>query len=355
MRRLMFSVLLLAAVVGAVNIGRVITAGDKPKVPEPRAVQPRPAAQPAAAPQAANSNEGEENSKPKEKRSPEDAAIRAIGKSLVDAYQQHDAKAFAALFTANGEYVDENEALFHGREEIENEFAAFFKANPDTSILVQLEAARPIAPGVVKVPGGTSFRRTAADQPAKGRCSLVCVKEGEHWRIASLREVAQNDEASHHEQLRALEWMLGEWVSEGQRSEIHFSCHWDRHRNFLIRDFLIRTAEGTAISGTQRIGYDPVSDHLKTWIFDSDGGFSDGYFQREGANWVLHTSGITAGGQMAAGTEIFTPIDEHHIAWDSVDRFVGGTRIADSGKTTIVRKPPAPAPASAPRPKQPSE
>src|SRR5438270_9840159 len=29
-------------------------------------------------------------------------------------------------------------------------------------------------------------------------------------------------------------------------------------------------------TGTQRIGYDPLTGHLKAWIFDSAGGYADG-------------------------------------------------------------------------------
>ena len=71
---------------------------------------------------------------------------------------------------------------------------------------------------------------------------------------------------------------------------------------------------------------------------------------------MLQSSGVTADGHMAAGTTAFTPIDDHRIVWEAADRIVGGERMADTGKMTIVRKPPAPTPRASQdnRPKTPA-
>src|SRR5438270_7254961 len=95
-------------------------------------------------------------------------------------------------------------------------------------------------------------------------------------------------------------------------------------------------------TGTQRIGYDPLTGHLKSWVFDSAGGYADGYFHREGESWIEQSSGVTSDGRMASGTNIFMPVDKHRMSWQAVDRVIGGERIADLDAVTIVRKPPAP-------------
>ena len=268
MHRMLVSVSLLSVLSLAIGTLHCVTADDKPKGKD----------SPAAA-----------------KPSPEDAAIRAVGEALALAYQKHDAKAFAAVFTAEGEFVDDTETLFQGREAIEKEFAAFFKANPETTIGVTFGAIRPIAPGVVKVQGTTAFRLKPSDQPVAGNCSLVCTKDGTHWLIASLHETEAKAVLTHHDYVSQVEWMVGEWINEGQRAEIHFSCRWDKSGNFLLRDFEIQAGNQKVISGTQRIGYDPVSGHLKVWTFDSDGGYSDGYLRQEEKAWILHflPSGVT--------------------------------------------------------------
>ena len=65
--------------------------------------------------------------------------------------------------------------------------------------------------------------------------------------------------SSHHDQVAQLDWLVGEWIDEGPQSHVHFSCRWDESGNFPICDFSVRIAGRKAWSGTQRIGYDPLS------------------------------------------------------------------------------------------------
>ncbi|HLJ12254.1 MAG TPA: SgcJ/EcaC family oxidoreductase [Planctomycetaceae bacterium] len=308
-------------------------AGQAAKTPAKSGAKTAPAkAAPAEAPPAAAP-----------KASPEEQTARLIGQTLVKIYNQRDGKAFSALFTPDGEYVDEKGFVFHGRKAIEDEFTAFFKSNPETTIDVELTSMRSIAAGLLAADGATHFRRAKSEPAVVGRCSFVAAKDGAKWLIASLREVeAAGNQLSHHEQVQQLSWLIGEWIDEGSSSHVHFSCRWDESQNFLLRDFAVHVAGQKAITGTQRIGYDPITGHLKTWIFDSGGGYGDGYFHREGDSWVLHTSGVTSDGRMASGTNIFTRIDDHRMSWEGVDRVVGGERVPDIVKVTIVRKPPTP-------------
>jgi uncharacterized protein (TIGR02246 family) len=294
---------------------------------EPSAKTPDPKTAPAATP----------------KRSPDEEAVLLTGAALVKAYNARDSQAFAGVFTADGEYVDEKGAVYHGRKALESEFDGFFKANPETSIEVAFVSTRAIAPGIIAADGTTRFTRAKSEPPVAGRCSLVCTKEGGKWLIASLREVEAADEhTSHHEQVRQLEFMLGDWIDEGAGSHVHFTCRWDEGQNFLLRDFAVVFAGQKTMTGTQRIGYDPLTGHLKAWIFDSAGGYADGYFHSEGEKWILQTSGVTSDGRMASGTQIFARDEKHRMSWQAVDYVIGGERIPDIPKVTIVRKPPTP-------------
>ncbi len=276
------------------------------------------------------------------KRSPDEEAVVQIGADLAKAYNDRSGKAFAAIFTADGEFVDEKGAIFHGRQAIEDEFAAFFKAHPETSIEVELVSTRGIAPSIIAADGITRLMRSKAEPPIAGRCGLVCTKDGGKWMLASLRESpAAEEHTANHEHVRQLEFLVGEWVNEGPQSRVHFACRWDEGLNFLLRDFAVHVAGQKTMTGTQRIGFDPLTGHLKAWIFDSAGGYADGFFHREGASWVLQTSGVTADGHMAAGTQVFTPLDKHRLSWQPVNYVIGGEQVADIPKVTIVRKPPA--------------
>jgi uncharacterized protein (TIGR02246 family) len=277
------------------------------------------------------------------KRSPDEEAVIQAGAALAKAFNQHDGKTFAAVFTADGEYVDEKWEVYHGRKAIEDDSAAVFKTNPEAGIEVQLVSTRVIAPGIIAADGVTRFIKAKGEPPVAGRCSLFFTKDGGKWLIASLRETQTADEqASHHEQVKQLEFLVGEWLNQGGHSDVHFTCRWDEGLNFLLRDFAVHVAGQKTMTGTQRIGYDPLTGHLKAWIFDSAGGYADGYFHREGETWILQTSGVTADGRMASGTQIFGQIDKHRLSWQPVDYVIGGERMSDTPQVTIVRKPPTP-------------
>jgi len=270
--------------------------------------------------------------------------VQELGARIAKAFNHGDAAAFAASFTAEGEYIDERGGAFHGRRAIEAEFSELFAAHAGTKIQVHFDAPRLIAPDVAAADGQTRFTHAAGEDPVVGRCSIVCAKEEGAWLIASLREIDEAvQHSTHHEQVAQLEWLVGEWISEGSACQAHFSCRWDETGNYLHRDFSIQVAGDKTSSGTQRIGYDPLTERLKTWVFDASGGFSDGHFHRDGDRWIVQLSGVTFDGRMASGVNVFTRIDDHRMEWQALDCVVDGERIADTGKITIVRKPPAPA------------
>lgn len=270
------------------------------------------------------------------------AVAKRILDQLLAAYQKTDSKTLAGLFTADGEYIDSKGIVFHGRKAIDDEFAAFFKEMPGTAIEIDLNATRSIAKGVIASDGLTRFKRTSASVPAVGACHVVFVQEGDAWLIASLHEddVTESKSASHHDQVSQLEWLIGDWIGEGSHSHVHFTCRWDGSKNYILRDFSVQIAGEKAVSGTQFIGYDPVAGHLKTWIFDSAGGFSDGYFHHDRDAWVVRTSGVTSDGHIASQTALIKPIDKNRMTLETTDRVIGGVRVADPEKVTIVRKPP---------------
>ncbi len=60
---------------------------------------------------------------------------------------------------------------------------------------------------------GTASISTRADAPTRtNRYSVLYTRQGNRWLHARLRD-EQPDEASAHDQLLELGWMLGEWVN----------------------------------------------------------------------------------------------------------------------------------------------
>ena len=279
-----------------------------------------------------------------ETRSPDDEAIRRTNASFVKAYEQGDAKAVALCFTADAEYVDELGNIFQGREAIEKSLKAFFVDNPKCNLKMNVDTIRFISPGVAVEDGSTTITRSGNPESIDSRYTTLHVKTDGIWLAASVRDHAPKDRKQHRAQLQQLDWLMGDWVDEGNDAIVNFSCQPVEKGNFLLRSFTILISGQEAMSGTRRIGWDPITGKLRAWIFDSEGGYSEGFWHRDGKNWALKSTGVTPDGQTASSTSIYKFVNEHTMTWQSVDHEIAGVQQPDSAVFTIVRQSPVPSP-----------
>jgi len=277
------------------------------------------------------------------RRTADEAAIRQADAAFVAAYKQGDAKAIAAFFTVDAEYVDELGNVFQGRDAIEESLTEFFAENTGCKLEMNVDTIRFISPGVAVEDGSTTITRPESPAPADSRYTAVYVKLDGKWLAASIRDHAPKDRKQHRAQLQQLDWLVGDWIDEGDESVVIFSCKPVDKGNFLLRTFTIQVEGQEVMSGTQRIGWDPLTGKLRTWIFDSEGAYGEGFWHRDGENWVLKTTGVTAEGQNASSTSIYTFVNDDTMTWQSVHHEIAGVQQPDSEVVTIVRQAPAPA------------
>ena len=278
------------------------------------------------------------------KPSADEEAIRETDDAFVKAYGEGDAKSVAALFTTDAEYVDEMGNVFQGRAAIQESLKVFFAENPGCKLSMNIDSIRFIGPGVAVEDGTTAITHPEGETSADSLYTTVHVKTDGKWLAASVRDHAPKNRRLHRSQLQQLGWLVGDWVDEGDDSIVHFSCQLVDNGNFLLRKFSIQVAGQEAMSGTQRIGWDPLTGKLRAWIFDSEGAYSDGLWHQAGDNWVLKSTGVTADGQTASSTSIYTFVNDHTMTWQSVHHEIAGVQLPDSEVVTIVRQSPVPVP-----------
>ena len=276
------------------------------------------------------------------KPSADEEAIRLTGDTYVKAYCDGDAKSIAESFTPDAEYVDEKGDTYHGRDEIEAAMKALFAENAGCQIALDIETIRIISPGVAVEDGATKFVATEGADPIYSRYTAIHVKTNGKWLAASVREHAPKDRRQHRAQLNQLAWLNGEWVDESDDSLVLFSCEAVDGGNFLVRNYEIRVGGRPDATGTQRIGWDPLTGKVRAWIFDSEGGYGEGFWHHDGDCWMLKSTGVTADGLPVSGTTTYTYVNENTMTWQSVDREVAGVALPDSETVTIVRRAPLP-------------
>ena len=72
-------------------------------------------------------------------------------------------------------------------------------------------------------------------------------------------------------------------------------------------------------------------------MFDSDGGFSEGYWERQGNRWLVSKAGILPDGGTGSATDIYEFVDDNSFIWRAIDREVEGQPLA-STEIKFVRK-----------------
>jgi uncharacterized protein (TIGR02246 family) len=272
----------------------------------------------------------------------EEVEILETAEAFVAAYAKHDAKAVAALFATEAEYIDVNGQVSQGREAIEKTLEEIFKGNPDCKLLFDIASIRFLGPNLAIEDGTTVSTTREGTPPTESRYTAIHAKADGQWQVASVREQGSSNPRQHALRLKQLDWLVGNWVDEDDDSVVHFNCRPSSDGNFLIRDFEVSLGGEKVIEGTQRIGWDPVSGRFRTWTFDSQGGYFDGYLNRDGQRWIASSSGVTADGYSASGKAIFTPVNGHTITWQAIDREVNGVPVDDSEEFTLVKKGPQP-------------
>lgn len=271
----------------------------------------------------------------------EEKAIRASAEAFTKAYNNHNARAVAQLFAPKAEIIDENGVLTRGREAIEKAFAEVFKEDPKIEAQCEIESIRILTPNI-GVEEGRVHSKTSPDDPESiSSYVAIHVKVEGKWLVASVRDFeAPPPEPTAHDRLEELAWLVGDWVDESPQAVVHSSCRWDDSGNFLIQDFKIRIAGSIALSGTMRIGWDAVNKQIRSWVFDSQGGHTEGFWIRDGAEWSVKARGNTIDGEVATAVNIYRRVDDDTIAWRSTERTLDGERVDDVPTVTIKRRPP---------------
>jgi len=297
--------------------------------------QDQPAREPAPVPK------GDFQTAASQERESDVRAITELLASFVKAYNEKNAKALGALFTADAEIEDEDGEITRGRDAIVERYSGIFKESGQDKLALDTDSLRFIGTDIA-VEEGTAALSTGADTPPRtNRYSVIYARQGGRWLHARIRD-EQPDEDSPHEQLQLLTWMLGEWEDESDDGIVKTHCKWSDDGNFLLRDFDVKVEGRIALRGTQRIGWDAQRKQFRTWVFDDRGGFAEGLLSRDGERWSTRASGVRSDGQSVSVTTAMTPLGKDRILWETLDRTVGGEAVAGSDQFYLVRPAPTP-------------
>jgi uncharacterized protein (TIGR02246 family) len=265
-----------------------------------------------------------------ERKADEDA-IRKLSAELTQALGKGDAKALAALWTEEGEYIADDGTTVRGRPALEAAYAKIFAKSPHIKVQATIDSIRFVSRDSAIEEGVAKVLKAPGEESDTSRYSTLYAREDGRWRIALLREWP--DEGAS---LRDLDWLIGTWVGKSGDIETRTTYEWDENKAFLRARITIKQPD-RVLTATQTIGKDPRTDGLHSWLFGSDGGFGEASWTRDGKGWQLEATGVTSDGDQMTTTNYLTPIDKDSFSWQSVNRTLNGEELPNIIPIKITR------------------
>ena len=269
----------------------------------------------------------------------EDEAIRKNAEEYVAAYNKHDAKALAAMWSPDAVYMDPSTGESAvGREEIETAFADTLADFKDAKLEVSVESVDFVSPNVA-IENGTARVIRPNAEPVETNYTAVNIKRDGKWLLDRIsEEEPPAPPPSSYEHLKELEWMIGSWIDQDEDATVQTDCDWTKNQNFINRSFAVVVGDQVDMAGMQIIGWDPVAKQIRSWIFDSDGGFAEGKWTRKGDRWLIQQSGTLPDGSRTSAVNIITRVDDNSFTWQSIQRDVNGDVLPNVDEVLVVRK-----------------
>lgn len=267
------------------------------------------------------------------------AALRANVTAYVDAFNKRDAAAIAALWSPEAVYVNRitNEEVV-GREKISEQFSSLFKVRPEMKLAIDVASIRLLSPNVA-VEHGTARFLEKDKEPDSVDYVAVSVKRDGKWLLDRVTdELPDEPPPSNYEQLKSLEWLVGSWIDQDDDVRIETTCNWSKNRNFLIRTFTVEADDADESSGLQVVGWDPAAKKIRSWTFDSDGGFADAVWTKRGEKWYIENKGVLADGRRASMVNVMQTVSPDSFTWQTIERTAGAELLPNIDPVLVVRQ-----------------
>jgi uncharacterized protein (TIGR02246 family) len=258
--------------------------------------------------------------------------------TYVAAFNGRDVETLGSLWTSDGVYTLQSTGeRLRGRQAIADRFKEVL-ADEETAPKIAVETASIefISPHVA-LERGTAVVTSGEDEPSVSQYSAVYVKQDQKWLIDRVSEEEIVIPPSHYEQLKSLEWMIGQWVDAGEGFTIEMDCNWTTKQNYITRTYKVSGDDGVESSGLQVIGWDAKEQTIRSWLFDSDGGFVSGTWTQRDDQWVVQSVATLADGASGSYTSIFRPQDDGNYTWQKINRVLDGKLLPNIDEITVQR------------------
>jgi len=268
-----------------------------------------------------------------------EAAIRKANADYAAALMTGNLDAIMAFWSSDADYIDEAGEMTRGNEKIADLFRKALPEFKDTKVNIKVVSLRFLRPEIC-LEDGVLEKTSVTGIKESSRFAAVWTKTGDKWLISSGRDLPTDVDdlpTLAAAQLRDLEWLVGDWVDDGAKAEVTLKVTWASNKAFLLMDYVVKTEGAETLEVSVRVGWDARNGRIRSWVFDNQGGFGEGYWRKDGKRWVIGMSGILPDGGVGGSTNVYEFVDPNTFVWRATDRDVDGQPLADA-EVKFVRK-----------------
>jgi uncharacterized protein (TIGR02246 family) len=257
---------------------------------------------------------------------PDEQAIRKTVELYTAAYNKGDLTGVMSFWAQGAEYVDDDGKVIRGKDAITALLRTGLADRKDKTLQIKVTSLRLLRPDLAMLDGTTILSAPDGSSDTDSFTS-VWTRADNQWQILSVRDLPDNaddDSNPSATQLQSLNWLVGGWVYQEKDTTITIACRLTEKKSFLFMDQVVRIKGEEVLSLKQLIGWDPLRQQFRSWVFDSAGGFAQGLWTRRGNEWLVDAEGVRSDGQTASSINTWRYVDANTFEWASTDREIGG-------------------------------
>ena len=256
-------------------------------------------------------------------------AVRQTAIEYIEAVETGDAEKAASFWTADGDLIDPQGKAVKARELFEKLAAGPRHERPKMTIKSQ--NLRFVRPDVALEDGSYEVAAVGDGRPTLRRFTAVWVKQDGQWLLDSVREAPLV--AGRGSRLAPLAFLVGDWVEEEGETQTLISCKFNATKTYLLRTITVKQDGKVVFSGEQRIGWDPTTEQFRSWLFDLDGGRTEGDWRQDADTWVVEATGVAADGKQSTSTRVYQSLGPDQFTVESINGQADGEPLPDFKKT----------------------
>jgi uncharacterized protein (TIGR02246 family) len=270
-------------------------------------------------------------------READKAAIDKLVKENVQAFNNRDAAAIAANWTTEGEYIRNDGEPVRGRADIQKGYAEFFKTlKGKPTAEVQTDNLRFPSADTAVSEVTLRLKNEQGTLIASAWRNTLLVRDDGQWKVALVQEWDRDNALD--DSLKDLEWLIGTWHMDTKDRDVTTTYEWGDNKAFILGKYTVKEGGKETESGTQMFGKDNADGGIRSWVFQSDGGFGDGLWTRDGKKWTVDFDGQTRDGKKLSATVVYVHVDPNTFTWQSVQQTVDGQPIADTQPIRVTKQ-----------------